>query len=305
MEIIQDIFSYQASASMAVAIGKFDGIHEGHQEIIKRVLNKKEEGLLSCVVTFDRPLTQDHTGILSQEEKRANLEKLGVDFLVKLPANKEMFSMEAKDFVNEILLKRLHTKYLCAGRDFRFGKDRKGDISFLQDLARNNHFQVEVLEKLQYKEEDISSSRIRSLLTVGKMEEITLLLGRPYEVTAEVIHGKELGRTIGIPTINQRVLEGKILPAHGAYASRVHVDNQSYPGVTNVGIRPSIEDGEALSIETHIIGYRGDLYGREVKVEFLKFLRPEKKFSSLEELIKQIHEDIEQSKEMYSSSRSL
>jgi riboflavin kinase/FMN adenylyltransferase len=289
----------------ALSLGKFDGVHRGHEALISHLREKKEEGLKAAVFTFDIPpkkLTENNNyRVLSTNaEKRKILEERGVDYLLQCPFTKEIMMMEPEDFVDWIV-RRLNVKSIVTGEDFCFGHDRRGDHRLLSKLAHKYGYELKVVEKLCYKKHEISSSYIRDIIIKGDIETANFLLGYPFFVMGEVIYGRQLGRRIGIPTINTDITSEKLLPPKGVYVTRVRIDDKSYRGVTNVGSKPTVNNSNKVGVETHIIDYSGDLYGRTLCVDFLHFLRPEIKFPSVDKLKAQMLTDIEQSVNYYAN----
>lgn len=284
MEIIKGLdFKIENSA---VSLGKFDGFHRGHRLLLDRILAQKE--LHSTVFTFDGILKDKQ--IYLETEKRMLLERLGVEREVIFPFCEETKIMAPEVFIRKILVKRMDAKLICVGEDFHFGRGRLGDVSMLSDGAEKYGYELCVFPKMKEAGEVISSTRIRRELADGRIETANGLLGEPYFVSGEVMHGNALGRTIGMPTANLLPEEQKLLPVYGVYATRVEVDGQTYAGVTNVGMKPTV-GADRVSVETTLLNFDGNLYGKRITVYFLYFLRPEQKFDSLEELKDQIERD--------------
>jgi riboflavin kinase/FMN adenylyltransferase len=190
------------------------------------------------------------------------------------------------------IVRDLHVKSIVTGEDFRFGHDRRGDHTLLASLAPRYGYELKVVEKLCYKNRDISSSYIREEILKGDIETANRLLGYPFFMMGEVIHGRQLGSRIGIPTINMEPSAEKLLPPKGVYATRVQIGEAAYDGVTNVGCRPTVNNSNKVGVETHILDYQGELYGRTLRIDFYHFLRPEKKFPSVDALQAQMERDI-------------
>ena len=219
----------------------------------------------------------------------------------------EFAAQSPEDFVKKFLVDEMAIRYLVVGEDFRFGKDRSGNVDTLKELGKKYDFRVEVVEKLKMDGEVVSSSRIRRLLDVGKVSQAATLLGYSFSMSGTVESGKKLGRTMGFPTVNLKVEESKYIPGHGVYASNVYISDKNgmdseevkiYRGITNIGIRPTIDDGDQITIETFIYDFSEDIYGADIKVEPVAFIRPEKKFDSIDDLTKQIEMDILKAEEM-------
>ncbi len=290
MQIIKGMTEFQIEGETAVSLGKFDGLHLGHQLLVERILEKKREGLKSLIFTFDfgdRPL------LLLPEERRVMLRKWDVDYLLECPFVDSISHMEAEDFVREILVKQLHVRYLAVGTDFHFGYQRRGDYQLLQRMSSELGYEVEVVEKACYGGEEISSSRIRRELEQGHMELVGQLLGYAYSVTGEVLHGHRIGRTLGMPTVNLLPEERKLLPPNGVYATRTVIAGEIFEGITNVGYKPTVGGETRKGVETYLFDLDRDLYGEILTVRFYGYERPERKFASLEELKKRIEQDVE------------
>ena len=287
----------------AVALGKFEGIHRGHQLLLDEIIKQKENGLQSVVFTFDMPPRsvlkgeRDYQQIYTKEERHLLLERQNIDILIEHPFTREFASLEPEDFVRHVLMEKTGAKAVVVGTDFRFGRKRAGDIHLLEKMAKECGFQLIIVDKLKIDHEDVSSTRIRSLLKEGQMEEAERLLGRPYSVVGTVVHGKALGRTIQIPTVNQIVEQEKLVPPNGVYVSRVHVDGEIFYGITNIGVKPTVESHGVKGIETNIFQFDQDIYGKSIEVELLHYRRPEMHFSSVGELRACMTDDISYAKD--------
>lgn len=298
--ITSDNFQLRDSA---VALGKFEGIHRGHQLLLSEIKEQKKNQLQSVVFTFDMPpssaLTGDHTyqQLFSKEERHLILERMGMDVLIEYPFTREFASLSPEEFVRDILVGKTGAKVVVVGTDFRFGKKRSGGIDDLKHLSDALGYKLIVKEKLQENHADISSSRIRELLEKGKMEEVLGLLGRPYSVTGTVVHGKALGRTIQIPTVNQLVDHNKLTPPDGVYVSGIRIGEEYFYGITNVGVKPTVESDKIKGVETYIFDFDRDVYGKSIEVYFLHYCRPEMKFSSVGLLKEQMEKDIAYAKQ--------
>lgn len=297
MKVINDTLEFQIPEMSAITLGKFDGIHKGHQKLMKKILEKKVQGLKSVVFTFGQMPGTIFFGkgrtILTRVERRNHLELMGIDYMVECPFVPELIRMEPERFIEEILVKRLHAKYIVVGPDFRYGHERKGDCQLLKKLSKVYGYEVEVLEKECLNDKVISSTYVRHMLENGEMNTVRELLGYPYYVSGTVVHGNAIGRTLGIPTINLIPNEEKKLPPNGVYLTKTSFDGKSYFGITNIGVKPTISGEEVKGVETHLFDFEGDLYDREMRVEFYAFERQEKRFGSLDELKEQISVDIQ------------
>lgn len=290
----------------AVTIGKFDGFHLGHQSLLSAVLAEKRQGYVSCVVSFLAESENSRSMIYTKEEMRKLCESMEIDILVEYLLDESMREMTAEQFISEVLCDKLQAKVIVAGEDFRFGKGRAGDVNLLQRLEEPYGYRTVILPKVTDSEIRISSTGIRELLTKGKISEANALLGRPYGVFGEVLHGKKLGRTLGFPTMNLIPATEKLLPSYGVYVTKTKVDGQWFDGITNIGLRPTVDSDDRVSVETHLFDYEGDLYGKQVEVQFLWFLRQEKRFPDVEALRLAMREDFVKAKallENYSGIR--
>lgn len=305
MEYIHGTEDFKLDKPSAVTLGKFDGVHLGHQKLISIVREKADElGLLSVMFTFDRiPLSicpQKNQHFLSTNSERRNLcENYGLDVEVEYPFTTELMNMEPDDFIKDILVDKLKAKVLVVGTDYCFGKNRSGNVEFLIKNAARYGYETIVVEKEKFQGKDISSTYVREELKMGHMETVNVLLNRPYSIAGIVAKGNQLGRTIDIPTINVYPTEIKLLPPNGVYASKILIDNIEYYGVTNLGTKPTVSDGYEISVETNVFYFDKDVYGNRVEVKLLHFLRQEMKFENIEALKKQMESDASFAKEMF------
>lgn len=308
MKFINQLSQLDIKEKTAVTLGKFDGLHRGHKKLLNQVLRKREEGYLAAIFTFDAPPKNllrgaDSRMILTNEERTLLLKEYGTDVLFECPFTKEIAGMEPEQFIADILIGKMNAGYVVVGLDFRFGHERSGDIYLLDRLSGKYHYKLLVLAKEQYEGRDISSTYIREVLLEGKMELAEALLGYPYFVTGEVVKGKQLGRTLGIPTINQLPKENKLLPPNGVYASRTMVDGKWYNSMTNIGVRPTVEDTQVRNLETCLFDFEEEIYGRNVRVELLSFERPEIRFASVDALKTQLNEDRDRIRRRFPAAR--
>lgn len=287
----------------SVTLGKFDGLHRGHQKLINLIRREQGEKNRSVIFTFDVSprsyiLHSPPKYLLTYEERRELAENLGVDILAECPFTEALMHMEPEDFVKEYLAERLHARYLAVGPDFRFGYQRRGTPELLKELGRTYGFCTEIVEKEKYKGRDISSTFVREELEKGHIEEVNQLLGYTYFTKGEIVHGRQLGRTIGIPTANLIPPVIKKLPPNGVYITESLIQGKTYQGITNIGYKPTVKEN-FLGVETYLFSCNADLYGQEAEVRFYRYLRPEIKFSSLEELKCQMLKDIEEGKSYF------
>lgn len=273
----------------AVTIGKFDGFHLGHKLLLDKIKTYAEEKNVKAICY---KLDFGGAAILSPEEQEKLAAEAGIDEFIRVPFTPEFASSSPEDFVKNILVGELGAEYIVVGTDFCFGKNREGNVELLKSLSDKYGFKVEAVEKLKLDGEVVSSTGIRALLDAGNVAEAEKRLGRSYGFTGKVGSGKHLGRSLGFPTVNIIPGEGKLLPKFGVYASRTIVGDSTYGSITNVGIRPSVDDGDTANVETFIYDFSDDIYGEDIRVELLKFIRTEKKFESLDALKEQISADI-------------
>ena len=296
MEYInQSEFSLKNSA---VALGKFEGIHLGHQLLLNELKKQEKNGLKSVVFTFDVPpkvaITGDtsYSQIFTKTERRRFLEQQGMDVMIEHPFTRDFAALTPEEFIEDVLVGRVDAKVIVVGSDFHFGRKRSGNINNLRAGAEKYGYHLQVMDKVRNKGKEISSTRIRELIEYGHMEEAARLLGRNDSVYGQIVHGRALGRTINIPTINQLPEKVKLLPPNGVYVSLIHVGDQTYQGITNIGVKPTVESRAQKGIETHLFDFEGDLYGEYAEVELIHFHRAELKFDGVDALRKQMGEDL-------------
>jgi riboflavin kinase/FMN adenylyltransferase len=304
MKYIKNRLDFYVEETSVVTLGKFDGLHRGHELLIQEILHiSKEQGCASIVFTFDIPPKAKVRDIsckilTTNEEKQHIFERTGVDYLIECPFTEDVMCMEPKEFITWIS-KRLHMKYVVVGDDFRFGHNRQGDYRTLCTYEEEFGYKTIVVDKIQDDGKDISSTYIRDEIAKGNIAKANQLLGYEYFIKNTVIHGNRIGRTIGIPTINMCFSETKLLPPNGVYVTRVTINDQTFMGVTNVGSKPTVSTTGQIGVETHILDFCEDVYGEQIAVSFLAFIRPEKKFHSILELQCQMEKDIAYTRSYY------
>lgn len=296
MKYIKNTTEFYIEENTVLSLGKFDGIHRGHELLLSHMAAKKKEGLAAAIFTFDIPPSRNVLGAASKvlttnAEKMHIFERLGVDYLIECPFTQEIRCMEAEAFIEKIV-RQLHVKCMVVGEDFRFGHQRRGDYRMLLAQEKQLGYQAIVVEKMQEDARDISSTFIREEITAGNIAKANHLLGYRYFVTGEVVHGNQFGRTMGIPTMNQLPPEEKLLPPNGVYVTETVIGEKRYRGITNVGCKPTVGEKNPIGVETHLFDFEEDVYGRIVTVEFLASVRSERRFSSVEELKSQLQRDI-------------
>ncbi|MDR1117606.1 MAG: riboflavin biosynthesis protein RibF [Oscillospiraceae bacterium] len=284
-----------AKGKLAAALGFFDGVHLGHAALMKKA--GEIPGLTAAVVTFDRSPLSALTGqavplINSREDREYIIRRyFGIDEIIFLTFDSALMNLPWTDFLGGLLVEKLGAAAFVAGWDYRFGKGGAGNPALLQGYAAEHGLTCEVIGKVELGSVTVSSTYIRGLIAAGDMETAAKYLGHPHILSGKVVPGRQLGRTLGLPTINMLLPEGVQPPRSGVYAVRCGIDGREYAGVTNVGRSPTISDSGDIRVETHIIGCAGDLYGQRAVLEFDSFLRPEMRFSSVDELKAQIFRD--------------
>lgn len=299
MKIYYDIENFKPVTNAVVTIGTFDGVHRGHQEILRNMVNRaKEIGGESVVVTFYPHPRQvlshdsDIRFISTQEEKISHLEALGIDNLIIIKFTKEFAANSSEDFIKNIILKYIHPAVLIIGYDHHFGKGRTGDFDMLYKLGRDYDFRVEKVQEQDVDNVAVSSTKIRHCLEVGDVKNANKLLGYEFSYTGKVIHGQRVGHKMGYPTANIEVAqEYQLIEKPGVYATFVDFDGDSFPAMTYIGKRPTMHDNRPQSIESHIINFDKDLYDKEIKLRFVDFVRDDITFDNTEALKNQIDKD--------------
>lgn len=281
-----------------IALGFFDGVHLGHQALLRCAVERAaEKNLSSAVFTFDRSPKEFVTGIkvpllTTNDERRATIQSLfPVETVIIEPFDEQMMTMPWVDFVL-MLAQKYRAGWLVAGHDFRFGHKNAGTPALLCKKAAQLGMGCDIIPAVTLDGVTVSSTLIRQLLRDGEVERARQLLGHSYTITGQVLHGKGLGRTIGAPTLNVIPADGLLIPAYGVYATRVSVAGRQYDAVTNVGVRPTVDENGGVTVESHLLDVSEQLYGRECRVEFVKLLRREQKFSDLSALQAQIARDV-------------
>jgi len=291
----------------ALTIGNFDGVHRGHQALLAELGQAARRlGVPSCVLTFEphpreffaarRPGVEAPNRISTLRDKLAALAACGVDRTCVAHFNERLASLSAEDFVEQVLIDGLRMRYLLIGDDFRFGARRGGDFATLERAASRHGFELARMSTVTEAGARISSSAVRAALAAGDLEPVARLLGRPYEISGHVVHGRKLGRELGFPTLNLRIPHGRPALA-GIFVVRVHgLAPQPLAGVASLGTRPAVETDGAPLLETHVLDWRGDAYGRLLRIEFLRKLRDEARYDGLDALVAQIRIDADQAR---------
>jgi len=300
MKYITGTREFQIEEPAVVTLGKFDGRHRGHQKLLQRMAEVKEEtGLKTAVFTFDMSPNVLVEGsqlkvITTNLERKNNLEKVGIDYLVEYPFTNETAHMEPEEFVRHVLAGQMNARIIVVGTDCSFGYRGAGNADSLKRWKDRYGYELIVIPKEQDRNRDISSTYIREQLDAGNMEKANELLGEPYAIHGTVVHGNHIGGPVlGFPTANIIPPPEKHLPIFGVYVSRVFVDGTYYGGITNIGKKPTVEGEAPVGAETFIHGINEDIYGKNIEVQLLHYIRPERKFEGLEQLKEQIGKDRE------------
>ncbi len=283
---------------VALALGKFDGIHLGHAKLFDELTEEaKKRGLKTLIFTFDKPFSAYFSGkdpevLTTYAEREEAVKEWGIDYLIEYPLNADTVGVEPERFIDDILVKRLHAVFIAAGPDMSYGRGGKGDIGLMKEKA-GDRYEVLVVPKVKSTEgEIISSSLVRDELKTGDMEKVTRLLGRPYSIIGKVSRGRKLGSSVlNMPTVNIFPEKYKLLPPRGVYFSETVVGTEKYKSITNIGVKPTVQQENKVNAETFLYDFDDDLYGENIQVDLLHFHRKEMKFESLDDLKKQMLND--------------
>lgn len=294
----------------AIALGYFDGVHCGHQALMDLAVQRaKENGAISSVFTFDIHPNSVITGtpvpLITSERRRGDeiKERGGVDEVIFAHFDEKLQHMDWKQFIHEVLVKQFHACWVITGRNNRFGYRGQGTPERLQEECAKLGIGTDIVESIMIDDIVVSSTYIRSQIAEGNMERAAKFLGHPYTITGAVQHGRKVGRTIGFRTVNLELPQEMQAPPFGVYASRVVVDGIGYPAVTNIGVHPTFGEGARACIEPHILDFDGDLYGKNIAVELLHYLRSEQKFEDSEALKRAIGQDILQTRRFFADEQ--
>ncbi|QSQ09940.1 Riboflavin biosynthesis protein RibF [Koleobacter methoxysyntrophicus] len=298
MKVINDLKDFTAGGFSSIALGNFDGIHLGHQKLLKRLIESTERySTKSVVFTFEPHPSQVLNGndspflLTPLEDKIELISKYGVEYLVLMPFTDSFSKMSPEGFVKEILVDKMNVKYIVVGFNYKFGNMASGSVDDLSRLSHMYNFTVEIVPPITHQKRVISSSYIRELLQIGDVKKVAECLGRPYKIKGEVIHGDGRGKTIGVPTANLKLNHLIALPVNGVYIVEAILKGERYMGVVNIGSKPTFNKWNP-SIELHIVDYSGDIYNEIIEVYFMDRIRSIKKFRDSTELVNQIKQDI-------------
>lgn len=289
---------------LSCALGNFDGVHTGHRELLLKAAKKEYGATASAVWTF-RLHPQLYLGthavkiITSMEQKLEYFRETGIEYAI-LEDFPRVSSLEPEEFAKNLLINELGVVHAVCGFNFSFGKKAGGNCAMLKEYFEECRCNVSIIPPLKIDGDIVSSSLIRAKIEGGKVDDAKKLLGHPFSIFLPVTEGRKLGRKIGIPTINQVFPENYVIPRFGVYACECHVDGKVYRGIANVGIRPTIkEETKIVNCETHILDYSGYLYGKKIRVDFCKFIRDERRFGSIDELVAEINQNIKEIREYF------
>lgn len=310
MLVSRSLDGYMPGAAPVATIGTFDGVHEGHRVILRRVVQAaKDRRGESVVISFHphprvvlRPTDHGLHLLHTVDEKILALEQLGIDRLVLIPFTPEFSHTTSQDFIRNVLSRTLGVRHLIVGYDHRFGADRGGGLDQLRTEGPALGFTVEEIPAQQIDDANVSSTRIRHELTSGHVAEAARLLGYPYELSGTVVNGKQLGRTLGFPTANLTWPEPlKLIPELGIYLAWAHSGGVRYPALVSIGRNPTVTEAGPVTVEAYLLDFSRDLYGQPLRLQFLDRLRGEVKFDSVEALVAQMHQDEIQARELFAN----
>ncbi len=297
MEIEQELANIAPQGETLLTIGVFDGVHTGHRYLLEKLQRQAaEKNLLSGVVTFNpHPQSVVHSQnkllwLSAPEDRVKSLKRLGINLVAVLTFTPEVAQLSAREFMS-LVKKQLRMRSIMVGSDFALGRGREGNIHLLRELGREMNFSVEVISPYAINGEIVSSTLIRQALTQGDMEKVRRLMGHYFQIGGKVVASNKRGRILGFPTANLDIKPQQALPGRGIYATITRVGDKQFYSATNVGTRPTFGEGEK-TVETHLLNYKGDLYSKEIRVEFVQKLRDEQRFPSSEELKAQIKQDV-------------
>lgn len=292
-----------------IALGFFDGVHIGHGALLNMAVKRARElGAVAAAETFDvHPETvifgKDMPLINNMTDREALMKELyGVDEVIFTHFDEDMMKVPWMDFVDEFLARRYGAIHLVCGHDYRFGYRGLGTAEMLKEYCESRGIGCDIIPKVELDGVTVSSTHIRSLIENGDMETAARFLGHTHRISGTVVDGRKLGRTLGIPTANILIEDGMLRPAYGVYACRAYVDGAVYPAVTNIGVRPTVDESGTVTVEPYILDFDGDIYGKTLRLDFYRFLRPEQKFASTDELKVAVAKNVEQTRELFADN---
>lgn len=276
-----------------VAFGHFDGVHKGHRAVINKLIEQEDKNLKSLLLSFEpTDFSTSNKVIYTEEEKEIILGENRPQLMISYPFSLEVGEMDAHTFIKEILVDKLGVKIVVAGECCKFGHGHRGNINTLKQYALLYGYDVVCVKNVMDNNQVISSDFIRKAIRDGRFDEANKLLGHAYKMLGEVVHGKALGRTVGMPTANLRVASNKLLPNNGVYATLSTIDEKLVQGLTNIGRRPSVDDNDYITIETFLLDFSKDIYGKKIELDIHSYIRGVKKMNNIEEVKQQVDEDI-------------
>lgn len=291
-----------------IALGFFDGVHIGHGALLNMAVRRAAElGAVAAAETFDvHPETiifgRDMPLINNMADREALMKELyGVDEVIFTHFDETMMKVPWQEFVDEFLVGRYGAIHLVCGHDYRFGYKGVGTAEMLKEYCESRGMGCDIIPKVELDGVTVSSTHIRTLVETGDMETAARFLGHPHRISGTVVDGRKLGRTLGIPTANILIEDGTLQPVHGVYACKAYVDGGVYPAVTNIGVRPTVDDSGAVTVEPYILDFDGDIYGKTLRLDFYRFLRPEQKFASTDELKAAIAKNVQETRDIIAS----
>ncbi|MFA5575851.1 MAG: bifunctional riboflavin kinase/FAD synthetase [Tissierellaceae bacterium] len=304
MEII-DLLNYRERRfGTAIALGNFDGLHLGHQKLIETMVDRSRElGVKPSLLLFKghtrATIKREKPKMITNNEHKFQLAKdLGVEIVYLLDFNEDIMRLSGEEFIRDIVLEKINGKLIVVGFDYRFGYKASGDTDYLIDLGKKYSIDIEVVNPVIVDDNIVSSSYIRNLISLGKIQEVKKALGRPYSILGNVIPGSNRGNKLGFPTANIELIDSFVIPKTGVYFTNTIIDNRRFISATNIGYNPTF-DGDKLKIETFILNFSENIYGKTIEIEFMDFLRDDIRFRNSGELIKQMELDIETIKNRY------
>ena len=308
MKYLTGLSSYQGSRRTAITFGKFDGIHKGHQKLVGEVqFLGRVTDIDSIICAFDmapfwKSRQMEKPTIMTPGERRSFL-KGKADYLLECPFTQEFSSILPEEFIRRSIRDLFHARYVVVGEDFRFGCGKKGDIAMLKAFEKECGYELHAIAKERFGDREISSTYIKECIREGRADLAREMLGYGYGMTGTVISGNRLGRSIGFPTLNLEWQKEKVLPRKGVYFGRTKIDGVWYQSISNLGTKPTVEAGDRLLLESHLLGFQGDVYGKCVTTELFSFHREEKKFANIEALKEQILSDVEEAVRFFEEER--
>jgi riboflavin kinase / FMN adenylyltransferase len=306
---LTDVFEKNNNKQFSITIGNFDGVHRGHCYILNQIKEQSlKENLIPVVLTFvPHPHEilfpdKNHYLINSYKERRDLLSKLGIDIIVEINFTRDFSTQTPESFLDNHILVSDNIKKIFVGHDFAFGSNKKGNYDFIKNYCEKQNIEVNLMNKFEFESENVSSSIIRNYITEGLIEKTNKFLDRKYHLKGTVIKGAGRGKKIGFPTANIEIPFYHIIPSLGVYVTETISNNMKFQSITNVGKNPTFNDLNKIMVETNIFDFENDIYGEEIKVHFIKKLRNEIKFNSVNDLIKQIKEDIKVSNDYFTKT---